>query len=146
MVKVATFPHSRSHVKFTQTLQTKPPPHSQGKVSALEAGISALGDSETVALKHLQESLKQAKQETQSPPLEEDGGGRVVEEEERRKVEEKEKLKAVKGEEEDPDGWLQAFDIGGDLYYWHRRTRRAKWSPPPSASSKTDRQKRIKSG
>ena len=35
------------------------------------------------------------------------------------------KLKAVK-EEEDPDGWLQAFDSDGDLYHWHRRTRRAK--------------------
>ena len=54
------------------------------------------------------------------------------EDELRRKVEEQEQLKAVKEEEEDPDGWLQAFDGDGDLYYWHRRTRRA---PPPSSSS-----------
>ena len=50
------------------------------------------------------------------------------------KWEEKEMLKAVKEEEEeDPDGWLQAFDSGGDLHCWHRRTRRALWSPAPSA-------------
>ena len=47
-------------------------------------------------------------------------------------MEEKEQVKAVNEEEEDPDGWLQAFDSDRDLYSWHRCTRRAKWSPPVS--------------
>ena len=59
----------------------------------------------------------------------------------RAKRQEKEKkLEAAKEEEEDPDGWLQAFDSDGDLYHWHRRTRRAKWSPP-SASGKRKKKK-----
>ena len=45
-------------------------------------------------------------------------------------------------EEEDPEGWREAYNSDGDLYYWHLRTRRTTWSLPPSSSSLGKRRKR----
>ena len=46
--------------------------------------------------------------------------------------------------EEDPGGWREAYDSDGDLCYWHLRTRRVTWTPPPSSSSAGKRRKRKK--
>ena len=49
----------------------------------------------------------------------------VLEEKRKAEVEKaaKKKLKTMT-EEEDPEGWREAYDSDGDLHYWHLRTRR----------------------
>ena len=46
--------------------------------------------------------------------------------------------------EEDPDGWQQAIGSDGVQYFWHRRTRRAVWALPSSASTKARKKRKKK--
>ena len=107
-----------------------PPSPSSGDVPSLSIPVLACRASEAVDSSTLSYLLAQS----------------LKEQEEQRKVaEEKEKvLKAKKEEEKEPDRWVQDVDGAGNIYYWHRRSRRSVWRLPDGAFVKGKERRRKK--